>query len=499
MNEEKKAYFLPYQDRWLNDKSRIKIWEKSRRIGATYVQSYEDVHDIVDPDSGIDAVWFTSADESAAKEYILYCEHWARIFDAAAKSLGEVIIDKDKDIKALVVEFTINVKGIKKLRRINAVSSSPKAFRSKGGKVVIDEYAHHKDQAAMWKAAKPSAMWGYPIRILSTHHGKGLFYKFIEATKRKELEWSLHTTSIYTAVKDGLLERILKKDQVTEEEKKKWLDQERKDAFDLITWMEEYEVDAQDNENALLPYEMIASCEDSEVMWNQNIIPKPWIGSEIEEPQNQKSQWVWDQVRKFEEWLNNQDVKGNLTFGYDVARNHDLIVMGLIEHVYNIKILRTFLVFQDMRFWVQKAFARVMMRHNRTIRGCVDSTGMGTQMGEELQEEFGVYKVEPINFSRGDIRNEMAFDLRKDFEDRKILIPSLIELRDDLHMIKRVVTDSGAIRLVAEDDQNSKASGHADRFWFLALANHAAKNYSGMPSIHSAGKSFMRQQLKKYY
>lgn len=38
-------YFLPYQKRWLEDKSKFKIWEKSRRIGATYVQSYEDVSD----------------------------------------------------------------------------------------------------------------------------------------------------------------------------------------------------------------------------------------------------------------------------------------------------------------------------------------------------------------------------------------------------------------------------------------------------------------------
>jgi phage FluMu gp28-like protein len=492
MSEQKKSYFLPYQNRWLNDKSRIKIWEKSRRIGATYVQSYEDVRDILDPESGIPAVWFTSADESAAKEYILYCEKWARIFHSIAKDLGEIVIDKENDIKALVIEFANG-------RRIHAMSSSPKAFRSKGGKVVIDEFAHHKNQIAMWKAAKPSAMWGFPIRILSTHHGKGLFFKFVDAVKRKELEWSLHTTSIFTAIKEGLLERIMKKDNVSEEEKKAWLDREKKDAFDLITWMEEYEVSAQDSKDALLSFELIASCEDSDVLWDQKIIPHPFIGNEIEEPQNPKSLWVFDLVKKFEEWLNNLEVKGNLTFGYDVARSHDLIVMGLVEHIYNIKILRTYLVFENMRFWVQKAFARAMIRHKKVIRGCIDSTGMGVQMGEELQEEFGVHKIEPINFSRGDVRNEMAFDLLKDFQNRKVLIPSLIELRDDLHMMKRIVTDSGAIRLKAETDENREASGHADRFWMLALANHAAKNYSGTPTIHSAGGLQTVSTMKNYF
>ena len=96
-------YFLPYQMRWLDDNSKIKIWEKSRRIGATYVQSFEDVSDCIN--KKVPAVWFSSADESAAKEYIDYCEKWVKFFHAVAQSRGEVVIDSDKDIKALVIEF----------------------------------------------------------------------------------------------------------------------------------------------------------------------------------------------------------------------------------------------------------------------------------------------------------------------------------------------------------------------------------------------------------
>ena len=67
---KKTKFFLPYQMRWLNDNSKVKIWEKSRRIGATYVQSYEDVRDCVK--RIVPAVWFSSADESAAREYMRY-------------------------------------------------------------------------------------------------------------------------------------------------------------------------------------------------------------------------------------------------------------------------------------------------------------------------------------------------------------------------------------------------------------------------------------------
>ena len=82
------SYFLPYQTAWLNDPARLKIWEKSRRIGATYVQAFEDVMDCAKKD-GCD-VWFTSADQATSKEYIRYCADWARVLHAVAKDMGEV-------------------------------------------------------------------------------------------------------------------------------------------------------------------------------------------------------------------------------------------------------------------------------------------------------------------------------------------------------------------------------------------------------------------------
>ncbi|NJK42979.1 MAG: hypothetical protein HC933_00775 [Pleurocapsa sp. SU_196_0] len=120
----KQPYFLPYQQRWLDDQSRLKVAEKSRRIGWTYVQAFEDVRDAAKADGGMD-VWFTSADISAAREYIRYCETFARVFDKAARSLGEIVIAAEDDIKALVIEFSSG-------KRINALSSNPKGFSLEG-------------------------------------------------------------------------------------------------------------------------------------------------------------------------------------------------------------------------------------------------------------------------------------------------------------------------------------------------------------------------------
>jgi phage FluMu gp28-like protein len=66
----------------------------------------------------------------------------------------------------------------------------------------------------------------------------------------------------------------------------------------------------------------------------------------------------------------------------------------------------------------------------------------------------------------------MAAQLRPRFEDRQVRVPVSDAIRRDLHSVKRVVTAAGNIRYDAE---RSEAGGsHADRFWALALASHAA-------------------------
>ena len=184
------GYFLPYQTAWLNDPARLKIWEKSRRIGATDVQA--DVRDCAKK-GGCD-VWFTSADQATSKEYIRYCADWARILNAVAKDMGEVALDEDKGVKVLA-EFANG-------RRIHALSSNPRALRGRGGKLVVDEYAHHDQSDELWRAAQAVATWGHSIRVLSTHNGKGCrFYRMVQDAKQGDF-----THSVLAFVKKSLLE-----------------------------------------------------------------------------------------------------------------------------------------------------------------------------------------------------------------------------------------------------------------------------------------------------
>jgi phage FluMu gp28-like protein len=454
LKEEIKAiakddYFLPYQQQWLNDNSKIKIWEKSRRVGATYVQSYEDVLDCVA--KNVPSVWFSSADESAAREYIDYCKKWIQIFHLTAKDLGEVVIDSDKDIKALVIEFSNGTK-------IHALSSNPNAFRSKGGKVILDEFAHHKNPFLMWRAAKPCITWGFPLRILSTHNGQNsLFFRFIAQILKGLLSWSLHTTPIQLAVSEGLVDKIFDR-KTTPAEREEWIEEQRRDCFDDYTWQQEYCCIAVDEACAFLPYELISTCETDNIL-------KP---------------------------LN--EIKGGLYVGMDIGRRNDLSVIWCVEVFEKSKYTRLVKIMEKTPFHIQYEILENILKHPNLRRCCIDSTGLGMQLAETAQKQFGKYRVEPITFTNKS-KEEMAYNLRINFEDKSIFIPPDHEIREDLHSIRRVVTASNNIRFDAE---HSEASGHADRFWALALALFACHVPAGAIHIATRKRYSMQDAVKNF-
>jgi len=442
-------HFLPYQKRWLDDKSKIKVWEKSRRIGATYVQSYEDVIDCVE--KNVVDVWFSSSDESAAREYIAYCERWIKILKVAAKYRGCIIIDKDEDIKAFVIEFANNTK-------IHALSSNPKAFRSKGGKVVLDEFAHHNNAEDLWAAAKPCITWGFPLRILSTHNGQNCkFFKFVDDIKQKKAKWSLHTTPIHLAVEEGLADKILGR-TLTEEEKQAWLEEQRIECSDGFTWQQEYCCVAIDEATAFLPYEMISKCE-------------------------------LDNLYKALE-----EIKGDLYVGMDIGRKQDLTVIWVLEKLENVKYTRMVKVLDNTEFKIQEEVLYNILKHQKLRRCCIDSTGLGMQLAESALKKFGKYRVEAITFTNK-VKEELAYVLRTNFEDKTVYIPSEHEIREDLHSVRRITTAAGNIRF---DVEKSDASGHADRFWALALSLHSAQSYKGPIYIATRRRREMHELTKNY-
>lgn len=442
------TYFLPYQIRWLQDKSRLKIDEKSRRIGMSYVQSYEDTLDAARSDKPLD-VWFSSADESAAKEYILYVAQWARILNIAAQDLGETVISKNDDIKALTVQFATG-------KRINALSSNPKAFRSKGGKLVLDEFAFHADQEAMWKAARPIITWGFPARIISTYNGKGNRYYRMVSEARKAIaegrkpQFSLHTTTIVDAVNDGLADRILGR-KLTEAERQAWLDAERESCGDDDTWQQEYMCNPIDEASAWLLWELIVACESPDA--------GPVFGNDVT-------------IADFAAVVRSlKGVAGEFYLGWDVARIRDGSVMWLDQKIGDVAWSRVVVRLKKKSFAEQLAIFDMLMLLFNVRRACIDKTGLGMPIVEEAQRRWGEYRVEGVTFT-SEVKQHLATHGKQMFEDKRVRIPVHRDIRDSHHSVRKVTTIAGNPRFDADRNE----SGHADEFWAHMLALHAAES-----------------------
>ncbi len=435
-------YFLPYQIKWLKDKSPIKLWEKSRRIGATYVQAYEDVEDCIK--GRVPAVWFSSSDDSAAKEYIDYCKMWAGIFNAAFEEIEEVI----EKTSTHEVRF-------KNGSKITAGSSNPKFFRSKGGKVVLDEFAFHEDAINLWKAAMACAkIWGHPIRILSTHNGKtSKFFKFIEGIAKGILNWSHHKVDIYDAIGDGLLDKIKGK-TTSLQEQKEWLSELRADSGNEETFKEEFCCIAVDEATAFLTYDLIRSCE-----------------SEIFKKDKQKGTHkgkAWEITTYSHPTLSISNAK-NLYLGKDVARRKHLSVIWIAEKRGEVLVTLKVIVLQNCPFAKQEEVLYGLLALPNLVRACIDATGIGEQLSERAQERYGSYKVEAVHFNASS-KPAIMFGLLESMENTTITIPNEEVFREDFHSLKKITGVNNQIRF---DSEGSDA--HSDRAIACALCAEASR------------------------
>jgi phage FluMu gp28-like protein len=423
------TYFLPYQVRWIKDQSRMKLCEKSRQIGISYADSYDSVRKVAPKDARLD-VWVTSRDMIQAKQYLQYCKRWARILNYAAEDLGEVLVDKEKDLTAFCLKFANGL-------CIYSLSSSPDAIAGKTGHLKIDELALHKDQRELYRIAKPVTQWGGQLSAISTHRGAGtVFNGIIRDIKEKgnPMGWSLHTIPVHLAVKEGLVQRINKVTGNNETDEQ-WLARMRAECIDEEQWQQEYCCIPADDSTAFITYEMITACEDVTASKN------------------------------FEYLL---DCKNPLYVGVDVARKKHLAVIDVEEKVGDVYWERLRIEMQNKTFAEMEYELYRILQLPQVKRACIDGTGLGMQLAERAMERFR-YKVESVSFT-GPVKEELAFPLRAAHEDRVLRYSPSDALRADLRGIKKEVTESNNIRFVGDSEDS-----HCDRFWAKALAVHAGK------------------------
>lgn len=440
-------YFLPYQQRWIDETAQVAIAEKSRRIGFTYAESYRSAERRIK--LGTDHLFASRTKETSA-EFIGYCKMWARVFQVVAEDLGEQVIDRESDLKAHVLRFANGA-------RILALSSHPDAFRGFGGDVTLDELAFHKDQRGVLKAARASAIiWGHTVRIISTHNGEGSFYnQLILEVRAGKRRWALHRVTLQEAVDEGLVE-VIKASRATDPEERQrlladvdldarqaFIDQVRSECVTAEEWTEEYCCIPNTDASAYLTYELIDGCTDPALRLHASIADLPH-GEGI-----------------------------SYYAGYDIGRRRDLSalwVWQIVGDVYWLRLLQE-LTGEDRKWSSQERLLDTLMARPDVTRLCGDQTGMGEQLIEQRIDKWGDHRVEGVLLT-APRKVALAGPFKGLFEDRRCRIPQHDALREDLHKTRKLVTAGGNVRLHAESDED----GHADRFWAGALATEAASS-----------------------
>jgi phage FluMu gp28-like protein len=433
---------LPFQKKWVEDKARLKIAEKSRQIGWTWATGFSLVMRQSLKDAKHDA-WISSRDDLQARLFLEDCKNFATLLSIGADDLGERVIDTTKN-SAYVLQFANG-------KRINSMSSNPDAQAGKRGSRVLDEFALHPDPRKLYSIAYPGITWGGSLEIFSTHRGSANFFNdLIVEIKHKgnPKGFSLHTVTLQTALDQGFLAKLQAK--LPPDDSRQAMDEA--DYFNFIragcadeeSFQEEFCCNPSDDNAAFLSYELIQSCE-------------------------YKPGEAWESERR-----TGDSPKGEFYVGVDVGRDKDLTVIWVVEKLGDMRFTRDVITLDRKAFDEQEDVLYRILEKPGVRRCCIDQTGLGRQFAERAIKRFGQYNVEGIHFT-GPVKEELAYPVRAAFEDKTVRIPSDKVIRADLRSIRKETTASGNIRFTGERTKN----GHADRFWALALALHAAKTQGG--------------------
>jgi len=359
-----------------------------------------------------------SRGDRQALENLKEARRHCQAYSVAASEIQELDIWSD--------ELGKNVKGREIIfprgSRILSLPPVPDVLRGYTSNYYLDEFdiLSVDVQEEIWKSVYGALRGTRKLYLSSTGKNKGSrFYRIVE--QNNDNIWSVHKIDINQAVEQGLPFNI---------------EFERKAMDDPDGWAQEYELQWLDDASAWLSYDLIASCE-----------------TEIDQTGDNES-----------------TIDGYRTYiGWDIARRRDLSVIWVLKKVGDCFVTRQIVRMSGITFKAQRQHFDALVRRYNPQRACIDQTGMGEVIVEQLQDAYGRHHVEGVIFT-GAVKQDLATLTKQKFEDRLLRIPSEKDIRDSLHSIKKTMTASGNARFDAE---RSEATGHGDYFWALALALHA--------------------------
>lgn len=472
-----KAVLLPYQQRWIADKSQVRICEKSRRVGLSWAEAAGSALEAAKT-SGQDT-WYIGYNKDMAEEFILDCAFWAKHFGSAADTMEQVVLaDEDRDILAFRIRFASG-------HRITALSSRPSNLRGKAGRVVIDEAAFHQSLGELVKAAFALLIWGGSVSIISTHNGvDNAFNELISDIRSgKRPHYSLHRITFDEAIEQGLCKRVFQSTgrAWTPEAEGSWSEEIR--AIYRPNDSEELDVIPSQSGGAYLSRALIELCMSDKFP----VLRLTYADAFAQMPDRLRElethSWCEETLKPL---LIQLPKSARSFYGMDFARSSDLSVLAPLIEDQGLHRTCPFLIeMRNVPFRQQEQIVFYLADNlPRFSSGAHDSRGNGQYLGEVAMQRYGAGSIHQVMLSQEWYRSNMP-KFKAAFEDAEITIPKDADVLDDLRAIQ---LEKGVPKV--PDTKNTGRDGkqrHGDSAIALCLAWFASLNAGGVIEFESIG------------
>lgn len=469
------AVLLPYQQRWLADTSKVKVVEKSRRIGLSWAEACDSVL-CAAASSGMD-VWYIGYVKDMAIEFILDCAQWAEHFQEVAEAIEiaeDVFLEGDerKSVFAFSIKFASG-------NRITALSSKPRNLRGKQGRVILDEAAFHEAQAEILKAAMALLIWGGDLRVISTHDGDdNPFNQLIKDVRAGRYPYSVHRLPFDDALHEGLYRRICLRtgETWTEAGQAKWAGEIR--AFYGDDAEEELDCVPKHGSGAFLTRELV----ERQMRQGWPVLRDAKKPDFTFAPEHVRVGTMFDWCEEHLKPLlaEMQRLDGVVSYiGGDFARVSDLTAFAPMLQFRDMRRKVPFLVeLRGMPFGQQRQVLWYLIdRLPRFVGAALDSRGLGMQMAEETAQKYGgPERILMIQATQPWYMENLP-PYRAAFEDQLIELPLDADVLAD-HRVPRVIKGVPQIPELRQVDANKKKR-HGDTFIACSLAWHASRTLFG--------------------
>lgn len=447
---------LGYQERWILDKSPVKVAEKSRRIGLSFCTALEAVHEA---DKGT-SVWYIGYDEKMCSEFIQDCARWVEFAQAA---------DDERTIASAVVSMQVRFTSG---GRITALSSNPRTLRGKKGFIVVDEAAFHDDLAGIIKAAIAVTMWGGRVAIISTHYGaNNPFCRLCDDIRNGIKDYSLHRISIDDALGDGLYGAICAANGVEEVPggQSMW----RKELFD------DYGAYAQE-ELLCIPNRTNTQYFSIDVLMRSSTPNCTIVAKEYKDDLVFKTDA--DYQIKAQEVISQIPLPKKViaaAIGVDIGRRSDITSIA-IAHVYRphpsdpIKfVIKDMVELFNAPYRLQEEVIHALYRYIGSVVGiAIDAIGTGNYLAEQITRTYGHHLVDSVNVNKK-FNNVSIGNLRSCIEQGTVIIPRHENILTDFGLIETydgTPTIGGRKSRTIDASTGQRAKRHGDSVISIALA-----------------------------